>query len=379
MQQLRFVGVHDDGEHLVLEAPESGERFRVVIDSSLRNAVVKARRAHPARGLSGNGVFGPRDIQTRFRQGATIDEIVAESGWKPERVKRYEWPILAERAHIVKAARAVLVDPLDGAADDAARLSLNDQVVAVRERLNFAEGDAHWNSWQREDGQWNVSASVDYSRAALDQIPEAADFPARFVYNPANQTVVAGNAVAEFLLGRTLDRPAPAPEPGPQATSPDEPTGHEEHPEPSGEEQRPGREPDAAPRPATLQAVPADDDDAAARLLDELEERRGTRAGEDPGSDDRVRSLSDRLGRDAREEPSGDDEPGRGEQSPEDGPGAESPEGADPAARGPAPVGEGDDAGRKGADAGAEAPESRGRGKRPSVPSWDDILFGNRH
>ncbi|MCP3427147.1 septation protein SepH [Rothia sp. AR01] len=274
MQQLRFVGVHDDGEHLVLEAPESGERFRVVIDSSLRNAVLKARRAHPARGLSGNGVFGPRDIQTRFRQGATIDEIVAESGWKPERVKRYEWPILAERAHIVKAARAVLVDPLGSAADDAARLSLNDQVVAVRERLNFAEGDAHWNSWQREDGQWNVSASVDYSRAALDQIPEGADFPARFVYNPANQTVVAGNAVAEFLLGRTLDRPAPAPES--QATSPDEPADHEEHPEPSGGQQEPGREPDAAPRPATLQAVPADDDDAAARLLDELEERRGT-------------------------------------------------------------------------------------------------------
>ncbi|WP_129657705.1 septation protein SepH [Rothia halotolerans] len=309
MQQLRFVGVHDDGEHLVLEAPESGERFRVVIDSSLRNAVLKARRAHPARGLSGNGVFGPRDIQTRFRQGATIDEIVAESGWKPERVKRYEWPILAERAHIVTAARAVLVDPLSGE-EGLERLSLNDQVVAVRERWNFAEGDAQWNSWQREDGQWNVSVSVDYSRAALDQIPEGSDFPARFVYNPANQTVVAGNAVAEFLLGRPLER---------------------ERPEQAAEDR------------AALQAVPEDEPDTEAELLDELEERRGTRVGEDPHSDARVEDLTDRLAQEgaAQEETE--------QETPQ--------EGTD----------------------GAEEPESRGRGKRPSVPSWDDILFGNRH
>ena len=314
MQQLRFVGVHDDGEHLVLEAPESGERFRVVIDSSLRNAVLKARRAHPARGLSGNGVFGPRDIQTRFRQGATIDEIVAESGWKPERVKRYEWPILAERAHIVTAARAVLVDPLSGEGD-VERLSLNDQVVAVRERWNFAEGDAQWNSWQREDGQWNVSVSVDYSRAALDQIPEGSDFPARFVYNPANQTVVAGNAVAEFLLGRPLEQ---------------------ERPEQAAE----------AEEPAALQAVPEEEPDTEAELLDELEERRGTRVGEDPHSDARVEDLTERLAQEGAAQQE-DEETIR--ESPEED------------------------------REGTEEPESRGRGKRPSVPSWDDILFGNRH
>ena len=207
MQQLTFVGIHDDGEHLVLEAGPDGERYRVRIDQPLRQAVVRARRALQPRSLSGDGVFGPRDIQTRFRQGATVEEIVAESGWKPERVRRYESPILAERAHVVRAAQAAPVSTPQAPRER----PLHHQVVAVREDYGFAEDEAVWNSWQREDGQWNVTVSLEFSERALRRLPEDVERPARFVFNPANQSVSAANAAAQFLLGQEDPQEVTAP------------------------------------------------------------------------------------------------------------------------------------------------------------------------
>lgn len=92
MLELRLIGVHDDGENLVLESAD-GTRFLLPIDANLRTSITKARRIQPARGLGAKGTYGPRDIQTRFRQGASVEEIAEESGWEPERVRRYEWPL----------------------------------------------------------------------------------------------------------------------------------------------------------------------------------------------------------------------------------------------------------------------------------------------
>ena len=98
MRELRLAGIHDDGENLVLESSD-GATYLLPIDQNLRQSIARARRISPLRGGSASGTFGPRDIQTRFRQGATVEEIAAESGWEPERVRRYEWPIVAERAN----------------------------------------------------------------------------------------------------------------------------------------------------------------------------------------------------------------------------------------------------------------------------------------
>ncbi|WP_129659101.1 septation protein SepH [Rothia uropygialis] len=366
MDRLTFVGVQDDGEHLVLESADGEQRYQVRIDNGLRNAVVKARRAQAPRGLSGRGDYGPRDIQTRFRQGATVDEIVAESGWKPERVRRYEWPILAERAHIVTAARNVVVRSLDPRSRG--RKTLNDQVVAVREDWNFAEGDAQWNSWQREDGQWNVTVSVNYSQPALAQIPSGADFPARFVYNPANQTVVAGNAVAEFLFGQphedaedlvsaTNEGLAEACSPGGSAEdstlpsdSADAGTGSEAVSSADQDESDASGAPApeeaghqaSAPSRKHLRAVAADEPTATETLLDELEARRGTASGSDPNSDQHITGLTEKF-----PEPDTDADEDNASST------AKHDAATDSDQRG-----------------------NRSRGGRPSVPSWDDIVFG---
>jgi len=50
MLELRLVGVHDDGENLVLESAD-GTRFALPIDMNLRTSITKARRIQPARGV----------------------------------------------------------------------------------------------------------------------------------------------------------------------------------------------------------------------------------------------------------------------------------------------------------------------------------------
>ncbi|MGX5670578.1 septation protein SepH, partial [Kocuria rhizophila] len=52
MEQLRLAGVHDDGEHLIVETPDS-TRYRLKIDQQLRQAIQYARRKPPARGRGG--------------------------------------------------------------------------------------------------------------------------------------------------------------------------------------------------------------------------------------------------------------------------------------------------------------------------------------
>ena len=211
MNDLRLTGIHDDGEHLVLESSD-GTQFSLPIDQNLRSSIAKARRIQPARGRSGNGSFGPRDIQARFRQGATVEEIAAESGWDAERVRRYEWPIIAERANIITVARRVVISPAaTGRRSDPGAKSLDQHIAQVREKYGFSDAEADWNTFQQESGQWTLSVDFDLSDEAREALPRSVEFPARWSYNPANQSLYASNEAAYFLMGRDHSEDAPLP------------------------------------------------------------------------------------------------------------------------------------------------------------------------
>src|SRR5512141_3438364 len=89
MQDLRLVGVHDDGEHLLLSGA-GGEMFQLPIDEALRVAASRT----PAKTASGAGAaaiaMSPRDIQARIRSGSTAAEVAELSGIPLAKVQRYE-------------------------------------------------------------------------------------------------------------------------------------------------------------------------------------------------------------------------------------------------------------------------------------------------
>lgn len=210
MLELRLIGVHDDGENLVLESAD-GTRFLLPIDANLRTSITKARRIQPARGLGAKGTYGPRDIQTRFRQGASVEEITEESGWEPERVRRYEWPIVAERAHIIRAAQSVKIGRRSSASGTAQiPVTLSARIEEVSERYGFEEATQDWTTRQQENGQWRVEVDIALKDSVRQNLPAQVVFPARWVYNPANQGLYASNEAAYFLMGNSEDAVAAA-------------------------------------------------------------------------------------------------------------------------------------------------------------------------
>ena len=108
MGELELVGLHEDGEHLVLVAPD-GARFRVRIDEPLRAAVRRDRPQLEQLRAESAGTLSPREIQARIRAGATTQEVADSAGLPVERVRRYEGPVLAEREHVAEQARGTRV------------------------------------------------------------------------------------------------------------------------------------------------------------------------------------------------------------------------------------------------------------------------------
>lgn len=437
MRELRLAGIHDDGENLVLESSD-GATYLLPIDQNLRQSIARARRISPLRGGSASGTFGPRDIQTRFRQGATVEEIAAESGWEPERVRRYEWPIVAERANIIQTARTVVISPAPG--QGGAAQSLNQHIEAVSERFDFAQAPMEWSTWQQESGQWTVSVDVELGEDAQANLPRGVMFPARWNFNPANQSIYASNEAAYFLMGRDHSHDAPIPGPAKQAAAPQEDSAEE------ASEQ-------AAPAPVGVQVaeprltrVSVPEQKEQNELLDELTARRGVRSF-DPASERKLADLLERARRSSRPAPAAEvqaepaseaeeptasviDETAQpqtaasentvGQQAPkeatensaespaalEEAPlpaetssaqgalpdeqvqGAEGshvavePKGEDDIQEAEAPLTETAEDAPEVQDEQVEEPKTQqpksSRAKRTSVPSWDDIIFGNQ-
>lgn len=388
MLELRLIGVHDDGENLVLESAD-GTRFLLPIDANLRTSITKARRIQPARGLGAKGTYGPRDIQTRFRQGASVEEIAEESGWEPERVRRYEWPIVAERAHIIRAAQSVKIGRRSSASGTAQiPVTLSARIEEVSERYGFEEATQDWTTRQQENGQWRVEVDIALKDSVRQNLPAQVVFPARWVYNPANQGLYASNEAAYFLMGNSEDAVAAAAKKAPVEVPPARlPKAPEPAPAPltsseSADERklkellerarsvRPAQveEPEvfvhresAQPAEPVAPAAPAEAPKAEAPAA-EAPVAPAAPAAEAPAESASARGPL--TGAPAAHTPAAHPAP---EDYSEHAPAEEPAEVAEVSAETPA------------AEAPAsEKPKSSSKKQRVSVPAWDDIIFGGR-
>src|SRR3954463_3985998 len=108
MDDLTLVGVHEDGEHLLL-VDGSGSRHRLKVDEALRAAVRRDRARLGQLQIENEGRLRPREIQARIRSGESAEEVAAGAGIAIEHVRRYEGPVLAEREFVASQARGVRV------------------------------------------------------------------------------------------------------------------------------------------------------------------------------------------------------------------------------------------------------------------------------
>ncbi|MCL6673988.1 MULTISPECIES: septation protein SepH [Streptomyces] len=197
MPELRVVAVSNDGTRLVLKAADSTE-YTLPIDERLRAAVRGDRPRLGQIEIEVESHLRPRDIQARIRAGATAEEVAQLAGIPVDRVRRFEGPVLAERAFMAERARKTPVRrPGENAGPQLGE--------AVQERLLLrgAEKDTvQWDSWRRDDGTWEVLLVY---RVAGE--PHSASW----TYDPPRRLVQAVDEEARSLIGESDDLAAPEP------------------------------------------------------------------------------------------------------------------------------------------------------------------------
>jgi hypothetical protein len=199
MQDLRLVGVHDDGKHLLLSGA-GGQMFQLPMDEELQAA---SRSSAKAASRAPHVAMSPRDIQARIRSGATAAEVAELSGLPLAKVERYEGPVLAEREYVAQQARKIEVAaPSPG--HDAYRSAFGDNpaslgdMVAHRLRAHGIEpSSVEWDSWRRPDGSWTVAARFEAKKDGTAGIGE--EPPALWTFSPARKSLQNANRWAQQL------------------------------------------------------------------------------------------------------------------------------------------------------------------------------------
>lgn len=274
MQELRLVGVHEDGAHLLLSG-DGGTTFRLPINEALRSASSRpSTRVPPAAASATPGQqSSPRDVQARIRNGANAEDLARELGLDLAYVQRYEGPVRAERDYIAHLAQQVAVaaalpshDGYRSAFGD--HPALLGEMVAFRLQAYRVDPSAtEWDSWRNADGTWTVVARFSLGAEAAAAADE--DPPAQWIFSPARKTLRNTNRWAQLLSElEPLDGPLPA-----------------------------RRLTAVADRVFDFEAAAEDKDDdadssaAADGLLDVLRSRRGQRLGLDEDGDDALAEL----------------------------------------------------------------------------------------
>ncbi len=288
MQDLRLVGVHDDGEHLLVSGT-GGEMFQLPIDEALRAAASRT----PSKAAAGAGAepiaLSPREIQARIRGGATAAEVAGLSGLPLAKVERYEGPVLAEREYVAQQARKVEV-ATPSAGHDSYRSFFGDQpatlddMVRHRLRAHGIEPDSvEWDSWRRPDGSWNVVARFDTQPGAHAAIGE--EPPAMWTFSPARKSLQNANRWAQQLSElEPMDGPVPARR---LSAVTDRPFDFETDAEAAA---RSATAPLSVVQPSGVPHGSQQEKDADG-LLDMLRTRRGQRLGLDEDADDALALL----------------------------------------------------------------------------------------
>ena len=231
MAELELARLHEDGEHLVLRAPDGAEHS-LTITEALRAAV---RRDRPrAEALQAQAAMRPRDVQARLRAGATVEELAAESGLPEDHLRRYEWPVAAERDHVVAQVRGHRL------AGDGEPVTLGEVADTRLVARGVGTDEARWSA--RRDGNAPWVVEVRFSAGDRDR-------SARWTYDPKARVVTPLDDEARWL------------------GQPDDPVSPEVLGVPS------------LGRSGGSRTAADHQQDATALLLDDLADRRGQRAG----------------------------------------------------------------------------------------------------
>lgn len=154
MQELRLVGVSDEGDHLLFAAIDAtGAVFRVPLDGRLR-AAVRDETVRPGQlETPQESTVRPKEIQARIRSGQTPEEVAKAAGLSVAKIEAFANPVIRERMHVAELAQRTTVRRPGESGPHGELGELVQQRLHTR---GVHPDDLEWDSWRREDGTWKI-------------------------------------------------------------------------------------------------------------------------------------------------------------------------------------------------------------------------------
>jgi hypothetical protein len=146
----------------------------------------------------------PRDVQALIRAGASSDEAARRAGWSVEKVHRFEGPILAEREHVAGLAQGARLRSHTGVSGGASAPTLLARVSDRLRSRDVVATDASWDSWRTEGGPWTVVLTF----AAGGHQRQAS-----WSFDLADRTLTARDDEARWLSEEVQETKGPIPAP----------------------------------------------------------------------------------------------------------------------------------------------------------------------
>ena len=199
-RHLTLVGLSEDQQQLVLVS-DSGQQFTLAADARLRAAL---RGEHARLGqleITMESTLRPRDIQARIRSGQSPEVVAAAAQTTVEKIMGFATPVLAERAHVAERA---LQASVRRNGQGSARV-LADAVTDRLRARNVEPDSVEWDAWRRDDGRWTLAADYLSGESARH---------AEFVFDVPGRFVVADDDEARWLLGEQSASHGPQPRTG---------------------------------------------------------------------------------------------------------------------------------------------------------------------
>ncbi|WP_275001329.1 septation protein SepH [Promicromonospora iranensis] len=184
MDELELVGLHEDGERLVLAARD-GAQSTLPITDALRAAIRGDRPRMESIRAREESALRPREIQARLRAGETCEALAEASGLPLDHVRRFEYAVLSEREHSIARVRAKAV-----LTDDDGATTLGEVADERLRSRGVRPADARWTATREGTHPWIVQVEF-----------EAAERPrlARWSLEPRGGFVTALDDEARWL------------------------------------------------------------------------------------------------------------------------------------------------------------------------------------
>jgi hypothetical protein len=198
MRELKVVGLDADSKYVICEGDVPAEQFRLAVDDRLRE-LLRGNTAPPEQphlDIEVTNLLSPKEIQSKIRSGASVEQVATASGSEISRIRRFAHPVLLERYRAAELATAAHPQLPDGPSV----MTLLETVTTAMVSRGLRTDGLSWDAWRTEDNLWTVQLAWTVGRS--DNLAHFC-----FVLGAHGGIVTALDDGANELIDPTFERP----------------------------------------------------------------------------------------------------------------------------------------------------------------------------